>query len=108
MKETQFYDVCCRKKVNVPPSSISLKTMKNGKLALHAIHDVCGCKLFKFVKLDDKTKLMKKYGSAKKSRSRSVRKSRSRSRRKSRSRSRRKSRSRSRRKSRSRSRRSRK
>ena len=89
MKSNEFYCVKCKSHRMCHDKHISMVTLKNKRHALKSKCSSCDTKIFKFIKMSDKSKLAHKFGSPKKSKSRSKRsKKRSKSRSKRRSRSR--------------------
>lgn len=67
MKETEFYCVSCRKRVNQKKDDMCVTVLKNKRVhggvpALTCECRKCGTSLYKFVKRDSKEKLIDKYG----------------------------------------------
>lgn len=66
MKETEFYCVKCRSRVQADHSDIRVTTYKNKKIVggTPALVSVCDCdtKLIKFIKHENKGIFTKKYG----------------------------------------------
>lgn len=61
LKEREFYCVRCGKRVAVHPDDIRVKKDKRGRPRMQGICN-CECKVFKYIKIDNYTKLKNKYG----------------------------------------------
>lgn len=67
LKQQEFYCVCCRKRVKVPADDICVKVYKNYKIkggvpALNGICKKCDCNVIKFIKHENKQRMIKKFG----------------------------------------------
>ena len=67
MKQTEFYCVSCRKRVNQKKEDICVTILKNKKVAggvpaLTGECRKCGTNLYKFIKRDSKERMIDKFG----------------------------------------------
>jgi hypothetical protein len=62
LKQSEFYCVSCQKRVKEPIDCIGVNVDKAGKPRLRSMCHLCDTYLYKYIKLKDEKKMLKKYG----------------------------------------------
>lgn len=62
LRQNQFYCVKCRARITSPEDTICVEVFKNDRPALRSYCHRCDTNLTKFIKNDDKDRMVDKYG----------------------------------------------